>query len=272
MTDTQLPTIHDVDFATLYKNHFKLSARKGKTAEDWKEKAEKMQRSDFDLQSEYVKQFMAHMKLSPSDTVLDVGCGGGALALAIAPHVKAVYALDFCQEMLDVVQKRAKIMNIKNIHPILRAWEDDWDNVPKCDICISSRSSMVGDLDDAINKLNQHAHKAVHMSMLVEKDFISPEVLRAIDRDSVGFPNYMYALNLLYQKGYFPTVSFIESHGCLVEPKALTADQLIKAVSWSVGKLTEQEIKDLKLYHAAHPDIKSPYNLFRKWALLSWDK
>ncbi len=272
MTDASFQTIHDIDFATLYKNHFALSARKGKTAEDWKGKAAKMQDSTFDLHDGYVQQFLAAMQLSPDDTILDVGCGGGALALALAPHVKAVYALDFCQAMLDVVQERAYACKIKNIFPILRAWEDDWHDIPVCDICLSSRSSMVGDLDDALNKLNQHAHKAVYVSMIVEKDFIASHILHAINRDSVGFPNYIYALNLLYQKGYYPSVNFIESQGCLVAPQTITAEQLVQAVSWSIGDLTFQEIQSLKDYHAANPDITSPYNPFKKWALLHWDK
>ncbi|EJS88296.1 hypothetical protein AAUPMC_13711, partial [Pasteurella multocida subsp. multocida str. Anand1_cattle] len=64
---------------------------------------------------------------------------------------------------------------------------------------MSSRSSMVADLDDAIDKLNAKAKKAVYMTMIVEKDFIARDILQYIGRDSVGFPNYMYALNLLHQ-------------------------------------------------------------------------
>ncbi|WP_291953349.1 class I SAM-dependent methyltransferase [Campylobacter sp.] len=268
----KIMTIFDIDFTTLYKNHFNLSSRKDKTPKDWKDKAKKMQNSCFDLEDDYTKQFIQAMKFDKTDTILDVGCGGGALALALAPYVKAVYALDFCQDMLDIVTKRAKDLKIKNIFPILRAWEEDWQDIPVCDICISSRSSMVSDLNKALDKLNKHAKKAVYMSMIVEKDFISPKILQAIKRDSVGFPNYIYALNLLYQKNYFASVNFIESKGSFVNSQVISTEDFIESVSWSIGKLSEQEIEYLKDFHMQNPQITSAYEPLKKWALLHWDK
>ncbi len=268
----KIMTIFDIDFTTLYKNHFNLSSRKDKTPKDWKDKAKKMQNSCFDLEDDYTKQFIQAMKFDKTDTILDVGCGGGALALALAPYVKAVYALDFCQDMLDIVTKRAKDLKIKNIFPILRAWEEDWQDIPVCDICISSRSSMVSDLNKALDKLNKHAKKAVYMSMIVEKDFISPKILQAIKCDSVGFPNYIYALNLLYQKNYFASVNFIESKGSFVNSQVISTEDFIESVSWSIGKLSEQEIEYLKDFHMQNPQITSAYEPLKKWALLHWDK
>lgn len=264
-------TLRDIDFAQLYRNHYQQSSREPKTAQDWDHQAEKMQ-TEYDLNNQYVKQFLSRMDLHNVSTVLDVGCGGGAISLAVAPYCKQVYGLDYSQGMLSVLQQRAENLGINNVQPINKAWEDNWDDVPQCDVCVSSRSSMVEDLDLAIDKLNAKAKKAVYMTMIVEKDFIARDILQYIGRDSVGFPNYMYALNLLHQKGYYAAVDFITAECHLVEPKKIDEQAFIQSVQWSIGTLNAQEIEKLKEYYHSHPNLTSARGEFKTWAFVSWKK
>ncbi|WP_439240600.1 class I SAM-dependent methyltransferase [Lonepinella sp. BR2474] len=271
-------TIHDINFAELYQHHFQQASREPKLPQDWDRKAAQMQASQFDLHNRYVQDFLSRMNLDGVDSVLDVGCGGGAISLACAPHVKQVYALDFSQGMLNLLQQRCQQLNIHNVLPMLRSWEDDWTDVPECDICVSSRSSMVGDLQAALDKLNAKAKKAVYMTMTVDKDFIDRDVLRFIQRDGVGFPNYIYAVNMLYQQGYQVKVDFLES-GCgmvspAVEKRAVFSEQdFIRTVKWSISSdLTEVEIAKLKdYYHQNQVNLKVRPSM-KKWAFLSWVK
>ncbi len=53
--------------------------------------------------------------LRGSERVLDVGCGAGHTALAFAPHVAAVVALDMTPEMLDQSARLATQRGISNI-------------------------------------------------------------------------------------------------------------------------------------------------------------
>ncbi|EIJ69012.1 class I SAM-dependent methyltransferase [Pasteurella bettyae] len=267
-----MKTIRDVAFDELYRNHFKLAARKPKCPEDWDRKAEKMAESSFDTTDQYVSAFLSKMDLHSTDTVLDVGCGGGAISLAVAPKVKHVYALDFSQKMLELLLKRAEKLGITNITPINLAWFDDWHEVPQCDIAVSSRSSMVEDLSVALNKLNEKAKRAVYMTMTVEKDFISRDILQAIGRDSVGFPNYIYAVNILYQQGYYASVSFIQSAMGMLENKAMSLADLERSVSWSIGELTEAEKICLNAYYQANKTQLQLYPCSKQWAYVSWKK
>lgn len=50
---------------------------------------------------------------------LDVGCGAGHTALALAPHVARVDALDLTQSMLDEVGKLAATRGLANVNPRL---------------------------------------------------------------------------------------------------------------------------------------------------------
>ncbi len=269
-----MKTINEIDFAELYRNHIRLATREPKRAQDWDEKAKKMQATQFDLQSGYVQDFLSRMQFGENDTVLDVGCGGGAIALSVAPYVRQVYALDYSPGMLDLLRQRAAQLGINNITPILRAWEDNWDDIVQCDICVSSRSSMVADLQGALDKLNAKAKKAVYMTMTVDKDFIDRDVLRFIGRDGVGFPNYIYAVNLLYQQGYAVSVNFLE-RGCGV-PKPATdfsETDFIRSVKWSIGSdLSWAEIHKLKVYYAQHQSRLVHTPTQRRWAFLSWEK
>ncbi|MGQ0286601.1 class I SAM-dependent methyltransferase [Pasteurellaceae bacterium 22721_9_1] len=268
-----MQTIHDIDFAQLYRNHIQLATREPKQPSDWDEKAKKMQHSCFDLQNDYVQDFLSRMDLQQGGTLLDVGCGGGAIALSVAPYFQQVYALDYSQGMLNLLQQRAEEMQIHHVKPILRSWEQHWDDIPECDVCVSSRSSMIGDLQAGLNKLNAKAKRAVYMSMTVDKDFIDREILRYIGRDGVGFPNYIYAVNMLYQQGYRVSVDFI-NNGCgMVNPEQLTLQDFIHSVKWSIGSnLSETEIKKLKDYFEQNKQQLNLRPTQRAWAFLSWHK
>jgi len=54
-------------------------------------------------------------RLSPTDVILDIGCGTGSLALELAPHVAAVHALDFSGEMIKIGKRKASDQNVTNI-------------------------------------------------------------------------------------------------------------------------------------------------------------
>ncbi len=51
----------------------------------------------------------------PTARVLDLGCGGGHVAFAVAPHVRAVVAYDLAAEMLDVVARAARERGLVNV-------------------------------------------------------------------------------------------------------------------------------------------------------------
>ncbi|KYF68039.1 methyltransferase type 11 [Sorangium cellulosum] len=55
---------------------------------------------------------------SPSDTVLDVACGPGIVACALAPRVASVRGLDIVPAMLDEARRRQETLGLSNV-----AWE-----------------------------------------------------------------------------------------------------------------------------------------------------
>ncbi|WP_211452754.1 class I SAM-dependent methyltransferase [Collimonas antrihumi] len=63
-----------------------------------------------------LQQLAAYASRFPQGKALDVGCGAGHAAFAIAPHIGTVVAYDLATEMLDVVQHAAAERGLKNLH------------------------------------------------------------------------------------------------------------------------------------------------------------
>lgn len=68
------------------------------------------------------RQLMRSAEISPTDNVLDLGCGAGTLSLAAATETTGtVYAVDANARAIQCVQKAAELNGIQNIEAILNA-------------------------------------------------------------------------------------------------------------------------------------------------------
>src|SRR5699024_6687902 len=144
-------TLDDIDFAALYREHLRQAGRTPKPASDWDRRAGELNRSS--QASRYASDFIGRMNLDGARTLLDIGCGPGTLALPLAARLERVYGLDFSAGMLACLAQNAQEQGLGNVQGIQRAWEEDWSDVPVCDIVVASRSGLVEDLADALDKM-----------------------------------------------------------------------------------------------------------------------
>jgi len=61
------------------------------------------------------KDIVEKLQITSEDTVLDLGCGTGGIALNIAKYCKKVICVDISNAMLDVLKDKAEKQCIKNI-------------------------------------------------------------------------------------------------------------------------------------------------------------
>lgn len=258
--------IKAIDFGQLYREHLARSGRVFKPASEWDEKAAEMRTKVLD--SSYRSEFVSRVQCDAKDSVLDVGCGPGTIGLALAPKVKHVYGLDYSQGMLDAMMHNAVDLQITNIEPILASWDDDWSALPVCDIAVVSRASIVADMDDALDKLNQHARKKVYMTQLVGGRFVSREIAELLGREDRSFPDHIYIMNMLYQRNIYPTLDYLESASRLAGGSNL--DELINKVRWSFGELTEADEEKISLWYQRDPEYAQQGGEPMRWAFMSW--
>lgn len=74
----------------------------------------------YDHQSK--KRFMSYNKVvkhiltatSKESNVLEIGCGTGIITVSVAPYVNHITGIDISDRMLEIAQKKAKTLNLRN--------------------------------------------------------------------------------------------------------------------------------------------------------------
>ena len=100
--------------------------------------------------------------LSPAkgETILDMGCATGTLAVPLARAGHRVHACDFAEAMLTILDQRAAAENLP-ITSHLLAWDEDWNQAGlgenSVDCAFASRSLMSDNTRSRISKLDATA-------------------------------------------------------------------------------------------------------------------
>lgn len=260
--------IQDIDFGQIYRDHMRAAGGREKPPQAWDARAEEM--GKVQGESPYVRSFVERMDLGDAQTLLDVGCGTGAIALALAPRLRQVYALDYSQGMLDVLMRKAHAAGIRNITPIRLSWEDDWSSVPECDLVTASRSTTVMDMADALGKLDAKARLGAYLTNMVGGRFVDDEIARLIGCQRPALPDAIYIVNILWQMGRLPRLDYIESESRFAG--ALGFDAFVEKVRFSLGPLDEPKIAALRAWFDANPDQARRGGSPFRWAFVGWSK
>lgn len=104
----------------------------GHQAAGWLERPEREQEERTDL-------LLEALDLKAGESVADIGCGTGYFAERMARKVGpdgVVYGVDIQQEMLDLMQRKMRLKQIKNVKPILGAEADPKLPDASCDLMI----------------------------------------------------------------------------------------------------------------------------------------
>lgn len=134
------------------------------------------------------RMLIDNVDVSSSDTVLDLGCGYGAIGLALASEVRKVYMVDIDIRAVKYSVLNAELNGLKNVEIIA---SDGFEEVPKeiqFDVVVSNppthqpKEALVGFIHDAYTRLNAGGR----LYFVTEKR-ISPMIRREVER---VFDNY----------------------------------------------------------------------------------
>lgn len=153
----------------------------------------------------YIEQFYELSGFLPGESIFDMGCASGTLAIPFAKKGHEIYAADFSGRMLEHLMIGAREEGVEHmIHPILLDWNEDWTlrDLPACDVAICSRAFLAGDLDDAIQKLSSVASRKVCLGLWNDP---------LAECGSPGAGMFVIVLNELIDRGLEPELRYIYS-------------------------------------------------------------
>lgn len=164
----------------------------------------------------YVDTFLEYADIRPGETVFDMGCGTGALAIPLGEAGHKVVAADFSQGMLDQMQAALAEKGVRTVFPKLMSWEDDWASFGvregMTDVAIASRSIATADLRDALLRLTEVARRRVCITLATgSSPRVDERILAAVGLPSVLGRDYLYAFNILANEGIKAEVRYIDS-------------------------------------------------------------
>ncbi len=256
-----------IDFGRLYRDHLAAASPRLKSAGAWDRRAASMSVRNRKFHSHYVDAFVSRMDFTQARSLLDVGCGPGTLCLSLADRFDRIHGLDYSRGMLDVLMAGAASRGLTHIEPLHLSWEDDWTEVPECDVVIASRSTLVSDMAAALRKLDEKARLRVYLTHLVGGCFLDPEIPALLGRSQPPLPDYIYILNILYRMGIHPRLDYIENDKG--HPDTSDFTDFARRVRWTLGELSAEELDRLKAWHDR---TKRSAVAPMRWAFISWEK
>ena len=209
----------------------------------------------------YARDFIKLLALKPGESVLDMGCGAGSIAIPLAQAGHPVIAADFSPAMLGTLDAGIEYYGLEDrITPLELAWDDDWDLVgpvaKAVDVAFASRSVTTNNLKGALAKLDRTARRRCAVTMVANS---SPRydlhLMNAIGASVTCSNGFVYAFNILIQMGALPQVTYFES------PRRDTFDSLEAGVADFSRMLehgNEDKIDRLRDYIAQHM-IENPH-------------
>ncbi len=224
--------------------------RRADDAAYWDKRASSF--STKDAPNAYVEKFLQLADLHPEESVLDMGCGTGALSLPLAMKNHPVIAADFSQGMLDVLHEEAQQKQITSITSKLMSWDDNWLQQGICDNCVdvafASRSIATSNLRDALLKLTNTARRRVCITLSTgSSPRVDENILNAIGLKQVLGRDYLYAFNILVSENLKPEVSYIESYRTDTFDSPEEAYEVFSRMVEDAGILVPQEERSVAL-------------------------
>jgi 2-polyprenyl-3-methyl-5-hydroxy-6-metoxy-1,4-benzoquinol methylase len=146
------------------------------------------------------------------NSVLDVGAGTGRFALALAPLVKQVIAVEPNEAMLNYLRQDAAEQGISTITYIPTIWQDAPADL-RADIVICSHVLYpIRDVDVFLAKLRDATRQTCYIYLRATHfDELTASIWRHFHGDERCLPpGYIHALDVMYEMGMYANVEIVK--------------------------------------------------------------
>jgi SAM-dependent methyltransferase len=149
-------------------------------------------------------------EIEPHHTVMDVGAGGGRLALPISMHCKQVVAVEPSASMGSILEEEAGRMQRGNVSLVASTWEEAEVEPADIVLCVQVLYT-VRDIVSFIRKLEAHAREKVLVVLYenpphTQANPLWPGVHGQI---RLKLPSLRELVQLLWEMGIFPDVEMM---------------------------------------------------------------
>jgi len=259
------------DYDTLWEQQMRHSSFRGEGVRYWDEFARRY--ANIIRVSDYNDWLVRHMRLAPDSTVLDVGCGAGELALAIAGKVKEVTALDISPHMIETLQDKAARRGLKNVRTLCRDWEkvEIGQDVMAHDVVIASRVLPMGNLRRTLVKLNRAAARCGYVTWPAGANETDAAICAILGREYHPAPDFHLIAAILDSLGLTAVTRTFSVSGHFVFPDLDTA-ATHHLRGQQIDPALLEKVRDYlagRLVPEAGGYRQETHNL---WALIEWHK
>ena len=178
------------------------------------------------LELDDTARYLEEVGLRDGDTLLDVCCGSGRVALMAAQRCRGALGIDSSEAMIDLARSHASEMGLRNVRFRLMDWDAvlPGQNLERCDVVFASRCNAMVEVE----KLSQLARRTVVAQFFGDAPPIPrlQEVLFAGCGDSSAFPRsprsdgrmcvsqatssvpitYVDLVRIVHERGYLPNL------------------------------------------------------------------
>ena len=198
---------------------------------------------------EILDNLISQGAIQAGDTLLDIGSGPGTYALPLAAKGVKVTGLDTASQMLSTLQSKA---DKEGLAAHINCLHADWNDLPAepaYDIAFAAKSPAIDDYE-SLMKMTKVARKVCCLiGFAGQHDLDLRRLLwERLRGEAPPGPSFdiIYPLNILYQEGYRPNLTFYSYNQTQQEPLAYLIDHYIRyfTVFGISGPASEAGIRD----------------------------
>jgi SAM-dependent methyltransferase len=225
---------------------------------------------------EYPTKLLQRIQMDRDWSVLDIGCGIGAISIAAAIRTDRVTSLDISENMLAILRADAERRHLGNIRYLHQSWEDVriGPDIKAHDVVIASRAiARTRNLMESLQKINLAARKYAYVTAWGgETGDFTREFLTAIGREYINSPDDIFVYNILHRMGIRPNIEQLECRNLILYKNHDQAFQSYQVLLHITQEETDAAHKFLKEHLKRRKDGKYETPEVRTWWSLIWWK